>query len=225
MNTKVLKIISGIKLKYQNIDTMLLFGSALTSDWTDQSDIDMFLIDDSFNDSRSETVIDGVTVEFQQDNFENIFKDIQAEHGQLLNRNVSTMIASSIVISSKSPNKLAKLIDFAKQILASPSKYNAGDVKMWKYSIADYLSKAEKDITKNDILAFYLHANYVLQNALQMSLALNDVYMPQPKYLGKLLVEKDPELFEIWSQYLEADSLTQKITILNRLEERLNRGS
>lgn len=220
MNTKVLKIISGIKLKYQNIDTILLFGSALTSDWTDQSDIDMFLIDDSFNDSRSETVIDGVTVEFQQDNFENIFKDIQAEHGQLLNRNVSTMIASSIVISSKSPNKLAKLIDFAKQILASPSKYNAGDVKMWKYSIADYLSKLEKDIITGDNIAFYLHANYVLQNALEMSLALNGAYMPQPKYLGKLLVEKDPELFEIWNQYLEADSLTQKITILNRLKER-----
>lgn len=220
MNTKVLKIISGIKLKYQNIDTILLFGSALTSDWTDQSDIDMFLIDDSFNDSRSETVIDGVTVEFQQDNFENIFKDIQAEHGQLLNRNVSTMIASSIVISSKSPNKLAKLIDFAKQILASPSKYNAGDVKMWKYSIADYLSKLEKDIITGDNIAFYLHANYVLQNALEMSLALNGAYMPQPKYLGKLLVEKDSELFEIWNQYLEADSLTQKITILNRLKER-----
>lgn len=44
--------------------------------------------------------------------------------------------------------------------------------------------------------------------------------MPQPKYLGKLLVENDPELFEIWNQYLEADSLTQKITILNRLKER-----
>lgn len=96
---------------------------------------------------------------------------------------------------------------------------------MWKYSIADYLSKAEKDITKNNLLAFYLHANYVLQNALQMSLALNGTYMPQPKYLGKLLEEKDPELFEIWNQYLEADSLTEKITILNRLKERQNCGS
>lgn len=91
---------------------------------------------------------------------------------------------------------------------------------MWKYSIADYLSKLEKDIITGDNIAFYLHANYVLQNALEMSLALNGAYMPQPKYLGKLLVEKDPELFEIWNQYLEADSLTQKITILNRLKER-----
>ena len=220
MNTRVEQIIEKVKLQYQNIDTILLFGSALTSDWTKQSDIDIFLIDDSFNDSRSEAVIDGITVEFQEDNFENILKDIQSEDGQLLNRNVSTMIATSSVISSKSSEKLAKLIDSAKLTLSSASAYSEQDVKMWKYSIADYLSKLEKDIITGDNIAFYLHANYVLQNALEMSLALNGAYMPQPKYLGKLLVEKDPELFEIWNQYLEADSLTQKITILNRLEER-----
>lgn len=220
MNTKVLKIISEIKLQYQNIDTILLFGSALSSDWTEQSDIDIFLIDDSFNDSRSETVIDGITVEFQKDNFENIFKDIESEYGQLLNRNVSTMIATSRIISNKSSEKLTELIDSAKLTLSSTPIYSEQDIKMWKYSIEDYLSKAEKDITKNNILAFYIHANYVLQNALQMSLALNGTYMPQPKYLRKLLEEKDPELFEIWNQYLEADLLTQKIAILNKLKER-----
>ena len=220
MDTRVEQIIEKVKLQYRNIDTILLFGSALTSDWTEQSDIDIFLIDDSFNDSRSEAVIDGITIEFQEDNFENILKDIQSEYGQLLNRNVSTMISSSRIISNKSSEKLTKLIDSAMLTLSSTPIYSEQDVKMWKYSIADYLSKAEKDITKNNILAFYLHANYVLQNALQMSLALNGTYMPQPKYLDKLLEEKDPELFEIWKQYLEADSLTEKITILNRLKER-----
>lgn len=220
MNTRVEQIIKKIKLQYQNIDTILLFGSALLPDWTEQSDIDIFLIDDSFNDSRSETVIDGITVEFQKDNFDNIFKDIQSEYGKLLNRNVSTMIGTSRIISSRSSEKLAKLINSAKLTLSSTPVYSEQDVKMWKYSIADYLSKLKKDIIRGDNIAFYLHANYVLQNALEMSLALNGAYMPQPKYLGKLLVEKDLELFEIWSQYLKADSLTQKITILNRLKER-----
>ena len=220
MNTRVEQIIKKIKLQYQNIDTILLFGSALLSDWTEQSDIDIFLIDDSLHDSRSETIIDGITVEFQQDNFDNIFKDIQLEYGELLNRNVSTMIDTSRIISSKSSEKLAKLINSAKLTLSSTPVYSEQDVKMWKYSITDYLSKLKKDIIRGDNIAFYLHANYVLQNALEMSLALNGSYMPQPKYLRKLLVEKDPELFEIWNQYLKADSLTQKITILNRLEER-----
>jgi len=220
MNTRVEQIIKKVKLQYQNIDTILLFGSALLPDWTEQSDVDIFLIDDSLNDSRSETIIDGITVEFQQDSFDNIFKDIQSEYGKLLNRNVSTMIGTSRIISSKSSEKLTKLINSAKLTLFSIPVYSEQDVKMWKYSIADYLSKLEKDIITGDNIAFYLHANYVLQNALEMSLALNGAYMPQPKYLGKLLVEKDPELFEIWNQYLEADSLTQKITILNRLKER-----
>lgn len=220
MNTRVEQIIKKVKLQYQNIDTILLFGSALLPDWTEQSDVDIFLIDDSLNDSRSETIIDGITVEFQQDSFDNIFKDIQSEYGKLLNRNVSTMIGTSRIISSKSSEKLTKLINSAKLTLSSIPVYSEQDVKMWKYSIADYLSKLEKDIITGDNIAFYLHANYVLQNALQMSLALNGACMPQPKYLGKLLVEKDPELFEIWNQYHEADSLTQKITILNRLKER-----
>lgn len=220
MNTRVEQIIKKVKLQYQNIDTILLFGSALLPDWTEQSDVDIFLIDDSLNDSRSETIIDGITVEFQQDSFDNIFKDIQSEYGKLLNRNVSTMIGTSRIISSKSSEKLTKLINSAKLTLSSIPVYSEQDVKMWKYSIADYLSKLEKDIITGDNIAFYLHANYVLQNALEMSLALNGSYIPQPKYLGKLLVEKDPELFEIWNQYLEADSLTQKITILNRLKER-----
>lgn len=220
MNTRVEQIIKKVKLQYQNIDTILLFGSALLPNWTEQSDIDIFLIDDSFYDSRSEAIVDGVTVEFQQDSFDNIFKDIQSEYGELLNRNVSTMIGTSRIISNKSSEKLAELINFAKLTLSSTPVYSEQDVKMWKYSIADYLSKLEKDIITGDNIAFYLHVNYVLQNALEMSLALNGAYMPQPKYLGKLLVEKDPELFEIWNQYLEADSLTQKITILNRLKER-----
>ena len=220
MDTRVEQIIKKVKLQYRNIDTILLFGSALLPDWTEQSDVDIFLIDDSFHDSRSETVIDGITVEFQQDNFDNVLKDIQPEYGELLNRNVSTMIGTSRIISSKSSEKLAKLINSAKLTLSSIPIYGEQDVRMWKYSIEDYLSKVEKDITKNNSLAFYIHANYVLQNALQMSLALNGTYMPQPKYLRKLLEEKDPELFEIWNQYLEADLLTQKIAILNKLKER-----
>ena len=89
----------------------------------------------------------------------------------------------------------------AKEVLASKSEYNDEDIKMWKYSIEDYLTKAEKDISKNDEIAFYFHAHYVLQNALEMSLALNDTYMPQPKCLAKLLEEKDPECVALWEKF------------------------
>ncbi|MBQ9403243.1 nucleotidyltransferase domain-containing protein [Candidatus Saccharibacteria bacterium] len=220
MNNEVSKIVAKIKNQYENIDTILLFGSATSPDWTNKSDIDVFLVDDSFNDSRSDAEIDGVLVEFQEDSFANIKKDMENERGRLLNRNVSTMIATSTVVSTKSPEKVEELVNFAKEILASKPNYDDEDIKMWKYSIDDYLAKAEKDVARNDEVAFYFDAHYVLQNALEMSLALNGAYMPQPKYLAGLLVEKDPELLEIWKNYLASSAMSDKLTAITALKNK-----
>ncbi|MBO7720315.1 nucleotidyltransferase domain-containing protein [Candidatus Saccharibacteria bacterium] len=220
MNNEVSKIVAKIKNQYENIDTILLFGSATSSDWTNKSDIDVFLVDDSFNDSRSDAEIDGVLVEFQEDSFANIKKDMENERGRLLNRNVSTMIATSTVASTKSPEKVEELVNLAKEILASKPNYDDEDIKMWKYSIDDYLAKAEKDVARNDEVAFYFDAHYVLQNALEMSLALNGAYMPQPKYLAGLLAEKDPGLLEIWKSYLVSSAMSDKLTAITALKNR-----
>ena len=220
MNQAVQKILDIIKQEYGHLDTILVFGSALTSDWTADSDIDIFLIDDSLYDSRSEETIEEITVEFQKDNFGNVTKDIEAERGNLLHRNVSTMIATSQTISTKSPEKLNALITLAKDVLASAPNYTDENVKMWRYSITDYLSKAKKDITRNNPLAFYLDTNYVLQNALEFSLATHGTYMPQPKHLKELLQEKDPELYAIWQAYLSATDLDAKLQALTKLQTR-----
>ena len=220
MNNEVSKIVAKIKNQYENIDTILLFGSATSPDWTNKSDIDVFLVDDSFNDSRSDAEIDGVLVEFQEDSFANIKKDMENERGRLLNRNVSTMIATSTVVSTKSPEKVEELVNLAKEILASKPNYDDEDIKMWKYSIDDYLAKAEKDVARNDEVAFYFDAHYVLQNALEMSLALNGAYMPQPKYLAGLLAEKDPELLEIWKNYLASSAMSDKLAAITALKNR-----
>lgn len=220
MNNEVSKIVAKIKNQYENIDTILLFGSATSPDWTNKSDIDVFLVDDSFNDSRSDAEIDGALVEFQEDSFANIKKDMENERGRLLNRNVSTMIATSTVVSTKSPEKVEELVNLAKEILASKPNYDDEDIKMWKYSIDDYLAKAEKDVARNDEVAFYFDAHYVLQNALEMSLALNGAYMPQPKYLAGLLVEKDPELLEIWKNYLASSAMSDKLAAITALKNR-----
>ena len=220
MNDKISSILEQIKTKYNNIDTILIFGSAITSSWTPKSDIDIFLIDDNFNDSRSETTIDNINIEFQEDNFDTIKNNMEEERGNLLHRNLSTMIATSVIVSTKSPEKIASLIKYAKEILASPPNYDKKDIKMWHYSIADYLSKAEKDIIRNDSIAFYIDAHYVIQNALELSLATHSTYMPQPKHLTKLLAEKDPELLEIWQNYLNVTDLKSKLSILSKLSSR-----
>lgn len=220
MNPNVKSILEKIKTQYSHIDTILVFGSAITPEWTDNSDIDIFLIDDSFKDSRSEKTIDDITVEFQEDNFENIKNNIELERGNLLHRNLSTMIKASEIVSTKSSAKLEELKTLASDILTSSPNYNDEDIKMWRYSITDYLEKAEKDIARNDSIAFYIDAHYVIQNALELSLATHNTYMPQPKYLTKLLAEKDPELLEIWQNYLNATDLKSKLSILSKLSSR-----
>ena len=152
--------------------------------------------------------------------FRSLTKDIEGERGRLMNRNLSTMIATSKIISANSQEKIEQLIALAKDVLASKPNYDDEDIKMWKYSIEDYLAKAEKDILKNDEIAFYFHAHYVLQNALEMSLALSGAYMPQPKFLAKLLEEKDPELLNVWKKYLAANALGEKLAALTPLSER-----
>ena len=130
------------------------------------------------------------------------------------------MIANSIIISTKSPARVDQLVNLAKEVLSSKPNYNDEDLKMWRYSIKDYLEKAEKDVLKNDAIAFYYHTHYVLQNALEMSLALNGTYMPQPKHLAKLLAEKNPKLLNIWKKYLAANTLNEKLIALQSLKIR-----
>ena len=76
MNSTVKTILEKIKSKYTGIDTILLFGSATSADWTPTSDIDIFLIDAQYNDEREDIVIDGVSIELQKDNFNNIINII-----------------------------------------------------------------------------------------------------------------------------------------------------
>jgi len=217
MNKKVVQIAEQIRAQYQDVDTVLLFGSATTEAWTPESDIDIFLIDDQFHDSRTNIIIDGIATEIQQDHYGNLSKDIESERGRLLNRNIATMIATSEIISTKSPKKLESLKALAIDVLKSTTVYSKQDIKMWRYSIQDYIAKASKDVKRDDTVAFYFDAHYVIQNALELSLATHGVYLPQPKHLAKLLQDIDPTLLQILQSYISAPSLSQKLSALSAL--------
>lgn len=217
MNNKVARIIKNLQSQYSDIDTTLLFGSATTPGWTKDSDVDIFLIDDKLKDSREDLIIDGITIELQKDNFANLAKDLERERGSLLHRNLATMIATSVIIKSDSQPQVHQLKSLAKDVLASPSTYTDDDVKMWRYSIQDYLAKAAKDVVRGDPLAFYLDAHYVIQNALELSLATHGAYLPQPKNLTDLLQRIDPPLLTILQDYLSAPTLSVKLQALTLL--------
>lgn len=189
----------------------------MNPDWTEESDIDLYFIDNNINDGRIDLEIDSVKIEIQTDNFNDIKAYIEEESGKLLNRNVSTMLATAKILRSESESQVNDLIYLAKKIIKTPVSYTAEDVKMWKYSIMDYLEKATKDFKRNDIFAFYFDAHFVIQNATELILATNNYYFPQPKNLTHILENISPDFLKNIEEYELANSLESKLQSLQKI--------
>lgn len=216
-NPIIENILNKISQKYPDVDTILLFGSALNSDWTEESDIDLYFIGKDLSDGRIDLIIDSIKVEIQTDNFNDIKTYIEDESGKLLNRNVSTMLANSKILKTESKEQIESLITLARKTLKTPVDYTTEDVKMWKYSITDYLEKATKDFKRNDTFTFYFDAHFVIQNATELILATNNHYFPQPKNLTHILENISPDFLKNIEEYELANSLESKLQSLQKI--------
>ena len=216
-NPTIKNIIENIYQKYPKIDTILLFGSALNPGWTKKSDIDLYFIDNNINDGRIDLEIDSVKIEIQTDNFKDLKSYIEAESGKLLNRNISTMLANSKILKTESKEQVEDLVTLAKKTLRTPVDYTPEDVKMWKYSVNDYLEKSIKDVEHGNIVAFYFDAHFVIQNATELILATNNRYFPQPKNLTPILKQIAPEFLQIIEEYELAANLHKKLQALQKI--------
>lgn len=220
-NPEVQSVVNQVLEKYPEVDTVILFGSANSSDWTSKSDIDLFFIDDSLGDSRIDLEINGIGVEIQTDSFSGAAESIKNEYGRLLNRNVSTMIATSETIRSKSAEKFAELKNSAQATLDSATTHDEEDVKMWKYSIWDYCDKARKDVARQDAIAFHFDSQYAIQNAVELVLAQGGTYFPQPKNLAAILQKISPEFAEQLRDFEAAIGAEEKLEILEKIKNLL----
>ena len=221
-NPIIENILNKISQKYPDVDTILLFGSALNSDWTEESDIDLYFIGKDLSDGRIDLIIDSIKVEIQTDNFNELKTYIEDESGKLLNRNVSTMLANSEILKTESKEQIESLITLAKKTLKTPVDYTAEDVKMWKYSVNDYLEKSIKDVERGNITAFYFDAHFVIQNATELILATNNHYFPQPKNLTHILEIISPEFLKNIEGYELATSLNDKLLSLQKIAKLCN---
>lgn len=221
-SSTIKNILNRISQKYPKIDTILLFGSVLNPDWTKESDIDLYFIDKDLSDERIDLTIDNIKVEIQTDNFNDLKTYIEDESGKLLNRNVSTMLANSEILKTESKEQIESLITLAKKTLKTPVDYTAEDVKMWKYSVNDYLEKSIKDVECGNIAAFYFDAHFVIQNATELILATNNHYFPQPKNLTHILEIISPEFLKNIEGYELATNLNDKLLSLQKIAKLCN---
>lgn len=197
--------------------SVLLFGSALDDDWTDKSDIDLFLISNDQKTDVSYEVVEGARLEIQRDNFDQLMEDLEAERGNIRNRNLATMIAGAEVLRSDNDKQIEALKQKAREILGSPTKYDEEDEKAWRESIVDYLSKCEKDLERDDAVAFQIDSTYVVQNLLDLFLAKHNSYLPQPKYLAERLRNLDSRFADTFGEFARANTLPDRLDCLSGL--------
>ncbi len=195
----------------------MLFGSALEEGWTDESDIDLFLIANNLETDVSHMILDDIVLEIQKDNFSQPMQDLEAEKGNIRNRNLATMLATAKILKSDNDNKVQVLKQMAQTVLDSPAKYTDDDEKAWRGSIDDYLSKCQRDLQRDDAVAFQLDSIYVVQNLLDLFLAKHNSYLPQPKHLKARLLNLDPAFAELFEKFCKAVSLSDKLEYLSGL--------
>ena len=123
--------------------SLLVFGSALDEGWMPESDVDLFLIDDSLKTDVERREVLGVELEIQKDNLVQLVRDLEDERGNLQNRNLATMLASARILRHGEHNLVA-LQAQAREILVSDTKYGEADVWAWQESIADKLELLER---------------------------------------------------------------------------------
>ena len=132
------------------------------------------------------------------------------------------MLANSKILKTESKEQIESLITLARKTLKTPVDYTTEDVKMWKYSITDYLEKATKDFKRNNIAAFYFDTHFVIQNATELILATNNHYFPQPKNLTHILEIISPEFLKNIEEYELATSLNDKLLSLQKIAKLCN---
>lgn len=217
MNSRVDAIVEKFLATVDSGVSVLLFGSALEEGWTDESDIDLFLIADNLKTSVSHIVLDGVVLEIQKDNFSQLIQDLELERGNVRNRNLATMLATAKILKSDNDDKLQVLKQTAQTVLDSPAKYTSEEEKAWRESIDDYLSKCQRDLQRDDTVAFRLDSTYVVQNLLDLFLAKHSSYLPQPKHLKTRLSDLDSDFAELFEKFCKAASLPDKLKYLSEL--------
>ena len=132
------------------------------------------------------------------------------------------MLANSEILKTESKEQIESLITLAKKTLKTPVDYTAEDVKMWKYSVNDYLEKSIKDVERGNIAAFYFDAHFVIQNATELILATNNHYFPQPKNLTHILEIISPEFLKNIEGYELATNLNDKLLSLQKIAKFCN---
>jgi|GEM_PF-3826702 len=199
-----------------NVIGLFLIGSAATRTMDQRSDIDLIVVTKEPTPHSREEFTDesGLPVEVLLNTGDELNSYIKEEDGSLY-RNVSTMLADAKIIYDPT-DALADFLISATKTLASKTTLSEEDRLMHRYSLADFLSDAEREDEAGNMLAAALVAELLIRNAIEAILALSGSYYLPPRRLVARLRELDPEFTDKLGAY-HAATAAQRLEALTDL--------
>lgn len=217
---KINEIINIFVNKYKtnpNVIAILISWSYIHSIPDKNSDLDIYiLLKKSPTRERWNTRINWVEIEYfinPVDQVKHYFKTEVWDNSPM----TAHMFANSKILYQKD-NTVNKLIKEAKNILKKKKKsMNKINIEFSKYSIDDTAKDLEDSYLKNDIFSFYIIANLLLSESLEIFLKVHRLSKEKSKRLQNQLKSIDNNFEKIYSSALLEKDLNKRFKALNKL--------
>lgn len=126
-----------------------------------------------------------------------------------VHRSVSHMIAKSKILTDKT-GQLKMIQKLAVQNLKLRTKLSKSELLMHQYSIDDFWSDIQRDIAREDVIAFTLDSGLLIRNLLDFWLKLHGEFHRQPKEMTLVLRKMNPKFERLLIKFCSAHSMSAK---------------
>ncbi len=215
------KIIENIVLKYKqnkNVLGIMLFGSVARNKFDKYSDIDIYiLLNRKEKHSRINFVEDGVRIDLILDSLKEVKRYLKKDMYSV-RRSTSHMLAHGHILYQENV-VLEKIQKLATENLSLKTKYSQKELLMHKYSIDDFLGEVKRDIENNDLIAFGLDSQLLLNNIIELSLKLNGEFFRQSNEMSEVLKKIDEGFQKEINSFYKTCNIKEKEKTLSKLVE------
>jgi len=215
------KIIDDIVLKYKQDEKVLgimLFGSFARNKSDKYSDIDIYiLLSEKGKYSRINFVENDIRIDIILDTIDEAKKYLVRDEYSV-RRNTSHMLAHGRILYERD-TELKKIQKIAKENLSLETRYSKNELLMHKYSIDDFWGEVERDIESNDLIAFGLDSQLLLNNIIELFLKLKGEFFRQPNEMSEILDKLDGDLKKEINNFYATFDIREKEKSLQRLVE------
>jgi len=219
INEKALEVAKKIADNYAtstNTLGILLIGSAASDSMDDRSDVDLLCVTKTSDSLSRESFVDagsGLP-------FEILFNTAGELHEYLCEENGSVYRTIAHMISTGKPiynpdDQLDELMAKAEKVIASSVKTTENQSIMIRYSIEDFLSDAQREFEKHNMVTFMMYGERLIANVTEAVLRKNNGYFRPPGQLMDYLKTHDSDLDDLLQvfYYCNNDDNTKLMTL------------